>query len=138
MTVPLGDMPDWQTQVIPNIQAASIIDQQASITAAILDLTQAFRVWGVWVRMSVCTNASYVAAVLEIASLVRDGSSHNLIEVANHVVAANQINHAELAMPVPGFTPVQLGGHWQINLTTGASAANVFYRASAGILYSVP
>lgn len=138
MTTPLGDLPDWNVLTTPNQLAIASLDQQNNITAAILDMTQPFRVWGVWVRQSLCTTAAYVAAVLEMTALVRDGQSHNMLEVACHVVAASQIAHAELAIPLPGFTPAPLGGHWQVNLTTSASTANVFYRASAGIFYSVP
>lgn len=138
MTTPLGDQPDWQTLVVPQQLAVASLDQQNNITAAILDMVTPFRVWGCWVRQSMCTNAAYVAAVLEMTALLRDGQSHNLLEVACHVVAANQLAHAELSLPLNGFTPAPLGGHWQVNLTTSASTANVFYRASGGIVYSVP
>lgn len=138
MTTPLGDQPDWQTLVSPQQLAIASIDQQNNVTAAILDMVQPFRVWGVWVRQSLCTTSTYAGGVLEMTALVRDGQSHNMLEVACHIIAANQIAHAELAIPLNGFTPAPLGGHWQVNLTTSATIANMFYRASAGIYYSVP
>jgi hypothetical protein len=138
MTTPMGDLPDWQTFTAPPILPASVIDQQASLTSQILQNTVPYRVWGIWVRMSVTTAAAYAAAVLEIKTQILDGNNNVLLEVACHVVAANQTVHAELAIPCPGFTPGNTGGFYQVQLKTDPSAANVFYRASGGIFYSQP
>jgi|SRR5579859_48233 len=138
MTTPTGDLPDWQTLTAPPILPASVTDQQASLTSQILQSGTPFRVWGIWMRHSMVTNASYVAAVLEIKTQIQDGNGNVLLEVASHVVAANQTVHAELSIPVPGFTPALVGGFYQVQLVSGASATNVFYRASGGIYYSSP
>jgi hypothetical protein len=138
MTTPKGDLPDWQTFTAPPILPASVVDQAASFTSQILQSVSPFRVWGIWVRMSVCTSGAYVAAVLEMKTEIQDGNGNVLLEVACHVVAANQITHAELTMPCPGFTPANSGGFYQVQLKTDPSAANVFYRGSGGIFYSQP
>ncbi len=138
MTTPMGDLPDWQIPSPPGILAVATIDQQATLTTPILQMAQPFRVWGLWLRMSMSTNAAYVAAILEISCELEDGSSNALLELACHVTAANQSQHANASIAVPGFTPMPLGGFWQVNLFTGASTANVFFRASGGLYYSVP
>src|SRR5260370_21741094 len=138
MTVPRGDLPDWQTFTAPAILPASVSDIQAGSVPPILQQGTPFRVWGLWVRMSMCTNSAYVAAILEIKTQLQDGAGNVLAEVACHVTAANQTQHAELAISVPAFTPAQFGGTYVVNLVPGASAANVFYRASAGVYYSQP
>jgi hypothetical protein len=134
----MGDLPDWQTFTAPAIVAASVIDNPASTLANILISGGAFRVWGVWVRMSLCTNAAYVAAILEVKTQILDGNGNVILEVACHVTAANQSQHDSLAIPVPGFTPALNTGAYAIQLKSDASAANVFYRASGGIYWSQP
>jgi hypothetical protein len=138
MTTPMGDLPDWQTFTAPAILPFSVSDIQASQNPVILQTGTPFRVWGLWLRMSMATNAAYVAAILEVKCQIQDGNGNVLLEVACHITAANQTVHAELAIPVPGFTPALQAGTYQVSLLTGASAANVFFRASAGVYYSQP
>lgn len=138
MTTPIGDVPDWQTLTAPQILAASQIDQPAGASFVIFSSVNPFRVWGAWLRMSLCTNASYVAAVLEIQCRLQDGAGNPLLDIACHVVAANQLNHNELSLSVPGFTPGFGGGTYNVQIVTSASAANVFCRVSGGVYYSVP
>jgi len=134
----MGDLPDWQTFTAPAILPFTVSDIGASTNAVILQTGTPYRVWGIWVRMSMSTSAAYVAAILETKTQVVDGNGNVLLEVACHVTAANQTVHAELAIPVPGFTPALVGGTYITSLLSGATAANVFYRASAGIYYSQP
>lgn len=138
MTVTAGDTPDWQTLTAPQIQAASQLDQPAGAAFVIVGSPNPFRVWGVWARISVCTNASYTGGVLEIQCHILDGAGNLLLDVAVHVVAANQINHAELSLPVPGFTPGFGGGTYNVQISTTPSATNVFCRVSGGVYYSIP
>lgn len=138
MTTPLGDLPDWQTFTAPAVQTAALIDQQASLVNPVFASVNPFRVWGVWLRLSVCTSASYVAAILELTADLSDGSSNIILELAVHVTAANQSQHEHATIAVPGWTPKPLGGDYRVNLFSSASAANVFYRCSGGIYYSVP
>jgi len=138
MTAPMGDLPDWQVPSPPGILAVATLDQQATLNTVLFQSAVPFRVWGLWLRMSMATNAAYVAAILEITTELMDGNSNGLLELACHVTAANQSQHANAAIAVPGFTPQPLGGFWQVNFFTGASAANVFFRASAGLYYSIP
>lgn len=138
MTTPIGDTPDWQTLVAPPILAAGQIDQPAGASFAILSLANPYRVWGVWARLSISTNASYVAAILEVQCRIQDGNGNPLLDIACHVTAANQSQHAELALAVPGFTPGNTAGSFAVQIVISASAANVFVRASGGIYYSNP
>jgi hypothetical protein len=138
MTTPQGDLPDWQAFTAPPVLVSGLSDIQANINATILQSGTPFRVWGVWVRMSMSTSAGYVAAILEIVTQIVDGNGNVLLEVACHVTAANQSQHDCLAIPVPGFTPALSSSLYAISLKTGASAANVFYRGGGGIYYSQP
>lgn len=138
MTMPAGDQPDWQTLVSPQIVVASIIDQANNLNSAIFQSTSPFRVWGVWVRGSAATAAAYAGGVQEIKTRILDGFGNAILEVAFHVIAANQIAHAELAIPLNGFTPAIAAGFYTIDLNTDPELANTFYKGSGGIFYSQP
>jgi len=139
MTTPMGDLPDWQTLVTPPVLAFGISDIQAGLTPVILQTGAPFRVWGMWVRMSLATVTVYVAAILEVVTQIVDSNGAVLLEVACHVTAANQSQHDSKAIAIPGYTPAAAAGpSYVISLKTGASAANVFYRGGGGIFYSQP
>ncbi len=138
MTTPMGDLPDWQTFTAPAILPFSVSDIQASQSPALLQSGTPFRVWGIWLRMSMSTNAAYVAAILEVVTQVIDGGNALLLELACHVTAANQSQHDAVSIAVPGFTPALVAGTYTVSLKTGASAANVFFRAGGGIYVSQP
>lgn len=138
MTTPLGDLPDWQTLTTPQILAASILDQLPAQQAIIHGVASPFRVWGLWVRLSVATSSAYVTAVNELTAKIVDGNLAPLLEVAVHVEQAGQIAHAELAIPIPGFTPPNSGATFIVQLVSSSAPANIFYRCSGGVFYSNP
>lgn len=138
MTVPMGDLPDWQTLVTPNILTASVIDQANNVNGNIFQSATPFRVWGLWVRGSAATSSTYAGGVQEIKTRLLDGFGNALLEVAFHLIAANQIAHAELAIPIGGYTPPLVAGNYTILLSTDPELANTFYKGSGGIFYSQP
>src|SRR5260370_40768983 len=105
MTTPMGDLPDWQTLVTPPVLAFGISDIQAGLTPVILQTGAPFRVWGMWVRMSLATNAAYVAAILEVGTQIVDSNGAVLLDVASHLTAANQSQRGSKAIARPGCTP---------------------------------
>jgi hypothetical protein len=138
VTQPQGDLPDWQAFTAPPCLAASTGDQPANTSFAIVTSGSPFRIWGVWLRLSIATSSAYTGGVLGWEGKVLDGAGNILLDLMVHVIAANQINHAELAIPVPGFTPGFGGGSYNIQGITPATLTNVFARWAAGAFYSIP
>lgn len=138
MTVPQGDLPDWQAFTAPPALSASCGDQPANTSIALISSPTPFRVWSAWLRLSICTSAAYVAAVLEWPVRLQDGAGNVLLEDAVHVVSPSQINHASNSIAIPGFTPQVNGGSYFVEVVAPATLANVFARYNAGIFYSTP
>ena len=138
MTTPLGDLPDWQTIVNPPILPVSLAQQTGGLNGTLIQSSSPFRVWGLWISALFSSNASYVAALNNVASQIKDGAGNVLLEVDLDIRVANTAQHAELSLAIPGFTPALIGGFYTVTLATGASPVNTDYRASAGLFYSAP
>jgi len=138
MTTPIGDLPDWQTLVTPQVVPNVIFDQTGNVAALLRRSVNPYRVWGVWIAVTISTNGSYVTGTQLVDTKVQDGSAVPLLACSVRVIAALDYQVVHLAIPLPGVTPSLLGGFYDINLVTGVSSANTAYTASAGILTSQP
>jgi hypothetical protein len=138
VTTPKGDLPDWQAFTAPPVLVASSGDQPANTSLAIVTSANPFRVWGVWLRLSIATSSSYAGGVLGWEVKLLDGAGNLLLDEMVHVIAANQINRSNIAIAVPGFTPGFGGGSYNVQGSAAATLTNVFARWSAGVYYSMP
>lgn len=138
MTTPMGDLPDWQTLVTPQIVAATLFDQGGGVSATLRLSTSPFRVWGVWVAFRYSSNSVYAAGLGSAGVEIQDAAGNTLIAISGSVRVANQVVNGGLAIPIPGFTPQIAGVSYQVNLVTAATVANTDFRASGGIYFSVP
>jgi hypothetical protein len=138
MTSPMGDLPDWQTLVTPNVVQGNVIDQGANLTSALFSSGAPFRVWSLWVRISISTNSTYAGGQAEMRAQAQDGGGNVLLETAVIMSAANQTANQALALSLPGFTPINFGGTYSIVLVTSVGLTNLTFRASCGMFYSIP
>lgn len=137
MTAPMGDLPDWETLVQPNILTASSFNQTGGIAFNLFQSAAPFRVWGVWISAAYSSNSAYVSALSNVLSEIQDGAGNTLLAIVNTLRVANQVSTGQLAIPLPGWTP-QISGTYGVSLVSGASAANTDYRINGGIYYSQP
>lgn len=138
MTTPSGDQPDWQTLVTPQILNANVIDQIANVTNTLLSSSNPFRVWGLWIRVSVSTNGTYAGGQAEMRAQLQDGAGNVLLESAVIMSAINQGQNQSLAIPLPGFTPAKFNNAYSVVLVTSVGLTNLTFRASGGMFYSQP
>lgn len=137
MTTPLGDQPDWQTLVTPQVVPKSIFNQQGGVNGTLFSSATPFRVWGIWISSSFSSNASFVAALQNVFTEIQDGFGNVLLAVVNTIRVANSVNVQALSLALPGVTP-QVSGNFTVNLVSGASPANTDYRVNGGIYVSQP
>lgn len=138
MTMPLGDLPDWQTLVAPAVTAAAQEGVGPGVTVNIFQSPNPFRVWGAWVNVVFGGNAAYASGLGAAGAQIKDPFSSFLLGVNCLIAAANQVSHAELAIAIPGFTPVLFGGQYTVEIVTDPAPPNATLTASAGIFYSQP
>lgn len=138
MTTPLGDTPDWQTLVTPNILAAFVQDLGGGLFDPILSLANPFRIWGAWVSFRFSSNSSYVAGLGSCEVNIQDGAGHIILLVSGSVRVASQVTNDSLSISIPGFTPGIFSGSYEIAISTASTPANTDFKASAGIYYSQP
>ena len=134
-----GDLPDWTVETAPNILSASFNNIAAGVVQQLFQSPNPYRIWAVWVSISVATDNIYAAGTVSTwGAQVGDGTGASLLRVQCHVSNANQVNQQALGLAVPGFTPAKSGGFYTTNLVTDVGITHVFTRANAGILYSIP
>lgn len=138
MTVTAGDMPDWTTQTAPLVTSQSFTNQGAGQVLQLNQSANPYRIWGVWVQVSVTTIAGYAGGAQTWGAQVNDGSGIALLRAAIHVGAAGVNGEQSLSLAIPGFTPKFSAGFFTTNFVTDAGIVGLFTRASAGILFSQP
>lgn len=138
MSTPLGDLPDWQTLVTPQILTASSFNQVGGINHTLVTSGAPFRVWGAWISAVYSSNASFVAALQNVLSELQDGFGNTLLAIVNTLRVANSVSTGQLAIPLPGWTPALSGGAYTVALVSGASALNTDYRINGGVYFSQP
>lgn len=138
MTTPLGDLPDWQTLVAPAVTAASQEGVGPGTTVSIFQSNTPFRVWGAWISEVFGGNAAYVAGLGAAGAQIKDPAGSFLLVVNCFIATANQTDHAELAIAIPGFTPAAFLGMYTVELITDPVPANSGSTSAAGIFYSQP
>lgn len=138
MTTPQGDLPDWQTFTAPPVLAVNSGDQPASTSFNLLSLAAPYRVWGVWLRQSMCTSSTFAPGILEWPVTIKDGAGNVLLDLSVHVSNANQTVSESNSIAVPGFTPALVGGLYTIIIAAPATLTNVFARYNGGMYYSSP
>ncbi len=138
MTTPIGDLPDWETLVSPNITSASFANIGAGLVDTLLSSPTPYRIWGVWIDVTVASAGAFTGGPVEWGAQIGDGSGLALIRVQRHIAVANQNNAGSLSIQLPGFTPKISSGNYTTNLITDTGITNLFTRASGGILYSIP
>ena len=138
MTTPMGDLPDWETLVSPQILSAAAANVGPNNVQPLLASLSPYRIWGVWLSITVATAAAYAAGVQTIGAQIGDGSGKPLLRVQVHITSPDQLANQPLAIPVAGFTPILSGGFFTTNLVTDVGQTNAFFRANGGILYSQP
>lgn len=138
MTTPMGDLPDWETLVTPQILSAAAANIGPNNIQQLLQSANPYRIWGVWISITCATSSSYALGVQTIGAQIGDGSGKPLLRVQIHITTTNQIPNQSLAIPINGYTPVLSSGFYTTNLVTDVGQANAFFRANGGILYSQP
>lgn len=138
MTTPIGDLPDWETLVSPNITSASFANIGAGLVDTLLTSASPYRIWGVWIDVTVASSSTFAGGPVEWGAQIGDGSGLALIRVQRHIAIASHEAGGSLSIQLPGFTPKISGGFYTTNLITDAGITNLFTRASGGILYSIP
>lgn len=138
MTTPLGDLPDWQTLVAPAVTAASAQSVGPGTTQVIFQSPNPFRVWGAWINEVFGGNAAYASGLGAAGAQIKDALGSFILGVNCIIAAANQFSHAELAIGIPGFTPVLNAGVYTVEIVTDPAPPNTTLTANAGILYSQP
>lgn len=133
-----GDLPDWSVLVNPNIKSASLVDQGAGVVTALFQSATPYRIWAAWLDISAFTSGSFALGASAWGARIGDGAGNALIKVITYFGAASQILSKALALPIAGYTPVVSGGNYTTNFITDVGFANMFTRASGGILYSQP
>lgn len=138
MSVPLGDMPDWTVQTAPLIRNASFVNQGAGSVLQLFQSANPYRIWAVWVDVSIASGNTFAGGPSTWGAQVNDGSGAALLRAQCHCAVANQNSAHGLAFQLTGYTPVLNAGFFTTNLITDAGITQLFTRASGGILFSVP
>lgn len=138
MTTPMGDLPDWQTLVTPNILTASILDQTGGLNSRILSLSTPYRLWGVWLSYRFSTNAAYSAGLASAVNEIQDDLGNVILAISGSLRLANTATSGALSLAIPGFTPAPNAGFYNINLVSGVTPANTDFHISGGVYYSSP
>lgn len=133
-----GDLPDWTVETAPLIQNASATNQGAGGIIQLLQSANPYRIWAVWVDVSISSSSTFAGGPSTWGAQVGDGSGAALLRAQCHCATSNQNNAHGLVMPLSGYTPIKSGGLYTTNLVTDAGITNLFTRANGGILYSIP
>ena len=102
MTTPIGDLPDWETLVSPNITSNSFGNIGAGLVDQLFQSVNPFRIWGAWIDVTIASGGSFTGGPVEWGAQIGDGSGLALIRVQRHVAVANQINAGSLSIAIPG------------------------------------
>lgn len=138
MTALAGDEPDWGTLVAPFVLNSSANNVGPNNVITLFSSSSPYRIWGVFVTVSTATSTGYTSGVQTVGAQVGDGSGASLLRCQVHVATASDRANQGLSLSINGYTPIKSGGLYTTNLITDVGFTGLFFRANAGILYSIP
>ncbi|SRR5712691_10063805 len=134
----LGDLPDWQIPTAPNILLATSINQGAAVNIVLANALNPIRLWGAWLDVSIASGGTFAGGPSLWGAQLQDENATVLFRVQRHIAVANQNNAGQLFTELGGITVSPNAGVWRVRFVTDAGIAQLFTRASAGLLVSNP
>jgi hypothetical protein len=139
MTTPnLGDLPDWQALVAPNILLSTSISQSAGANVVVASAPNPLRLWGAWMDVSIASANAFVGGPSVWGANLQDDNGTVYLRIACHLAVANQNNRGQQYVDFKGIVIPTTAGAARFRFVTDANITNVFVRASCGVLVSNP
>jgi hypothetical protein len=138
MSQPSGDLPDWQTLTMPQVQSAALTAAPVNSSTQLVGSGSPFRIWGVWLAFRFSSFAAYAAGLGFTDVRISDGFGNTLLWIGAEVEVANQSLSQGLSISLPGFTPRPVTGIWSVKIVVNSIPANTDLSPSGGVYYSMP
>jgi hypothetical protein len=133
-----GDLPDWSSQITPAFQNLSVNNQLSNVTTQLISSSVPFRIWGMWLTLSIASNAAWNAAGQYSGCRLIDGSGAILLNAAASVTRTQDHAEVAVALSLNGYKPLVQSSFYTVNFVTDTVPVNVFMHGSGGLFVSQP
>lgn len=138
MSVPQGDLPDWQTLTSPVFQSASGSVSTLNSPFTLISSPNPFRLWQAWLGIAYQAGGTMPGIADEGEVAIKDGSGAFILGTEVWSKQANWSAHVPMAVPLYGYQPRISGGLYKVVITVAMGGTNTAIQTLGGVIFSQP